>query len=127
MISKIGFIVLAIISCVSLYALDYLLKQDQQESSEQLHSFVNQTHEIAKSKSEARQKLEVQLMGEIARCQKNALQTHNAYVQLIHKAAPMKNGQPIIASEIIGDAASILTGEMSECKKTFDQRLQEGM
>ena len=122
MISKIGLIALALISCGLIYMLDYFLNQDKKDSAEQLHAFVQQTHQIGKD----REKFEMQLMSDIASCQKEALMTHNMYVDLIHKVASNNEEHPYISSKIIGDAANILERQISKCKKTYESRLNEG-
>ncbi len=127
MISKIGLIALALISFGCLYMLDYFLHQDQKNSSEQLHAFVQQSQEMTKAQALAREKFEMQLMSDIARCQKEALQTHNLYVDLIRKVASTKDEHPYISTDVIGDAAGILEHQISKCKKAYDSRLLDGI
>jgi hypothetical protein len=127
MISKVGLIALALISFGCLYMMDYFLHQDQKNSAEQLHAFVKQSQEMTKAQALAREKFEMQLMSDIARCQKEALQTHNLYVDLIRKVATTKDEQPRISTDVIGDAAGILEHQISKCKKTYDLRLLEGI
>ena len=126
MIAKIGFVALVLISCGTLYLLDYYLKQDQEENSQQLHSFVQQTRELAKAKISAKEKFEMQLTTDIAHCQENALKTYSAYSLLIQKIAPLKHGEPLIPQVILHNATDLLAQENTECKKTYDARLQEG-
>lgn len=107
--------------------LDYFLHQDQKNSSEQLHAFVQQSQEMTKAQALAREKFEMQLMSDIARCQKEALQTHNLYVDLIRKVASTKDEHPYISTDVIGDAAGILEHQISKCKKAYDSRLLDGI
>ena len=127
MIAKIGFVVLVLISSGTLYLLDYILKQDQDENSKQLHSFVKQTREEAEAKVAAKEKFEMQLMTDLAHCQENAKKRNDDYLSLIQKAAPRKHGELIISSDILNDAALFLTNEKADCKKTYDDRLREGI
>jgi hypothetical protein len=106
--------------------LDYFINQDNKESAEQLHAFVQQSQQMTKAQSLAKEKFEMQLMSDIARCQKDALLTHNLYVDLIHKVASNKGEHPDISPEVIGDAANILERQISKCKKIYDTRLIEG-
>lgn len=107
--------------------LDYSTNQDNKESAEHLHAFVQQSQQMTKVQSSAREKFEMQLMSDIARCQKEALLTHNLYVNLIHKIASSKDERPDISIAVIGDAASILEHQISKCKQSYDTRLAEGM
>jgi hypothetical protein len=127
MISKIGLIALALISFGCLYMLDYYLHQDQKNTTEQLHAFVQQSQEMTKAQALAREKLEMQLMSDIALCQKEALQTHNLYVDLIRKAASTRDEHSNISTDVIGDAAGILEHQIYKCKKAYDSRLLEGI
>jgi len=122
MITKLGLIALTLISLGLFYLLDYYLVQDKKDNAEQLHAFVQQTQYMSK----AREKYEMQLMSDIASCQKEALMTHNLYVDLIRKVASTKDEQPHIPAKVIGDAASILEQQISKCKKIYDIRLHEG-
>ena len=130
MIAKIGFVALVLISCGTLFLLDYYLKQDQEENTQQLHTFVQQTREIAKAKISAKEQFEMRLMTDIAHCQDNALKTYNAYILLLEQTIPIKhgapNGVPKIPKEILDQATALLADEKAECKKNYDARLQEG-
>lgn len=126
MIAKIGFVALVLISCGTLFLLDYYIKQDQEENTQQLHNFVQQTHEIAKAKSSAKEKFEMQLTTDLAHCQDNVLKTNNAYILLIQQVAPIKHGVAKISNEVLDKAAALLADEKAECKKSYDARLQEG-
>lgn len=125
MVAKIGFVLLVLISCGALYLLDYYLKQDQEDNSQQLHSFVQHTRELAQSKIDAKEKFEIQVTSELAHCQEKALKTYNAYIVLIQNAAPVKHGLPVIPQTILDDASMLLTDENAECKKTYDAKLRE--
>jgi hypothetical protein len=125
MILKIGLIALALFSGGALYMLDFLYNQDQKESSEQLRAFVRQTNKLSKDQNLEKEKIKSQIMAEIARCQKDALETHNAYVALINKVSSRKNSRSDNSTEIVGDAANILNNQISKCKKEYDARLLE--
>jgi hypothetical protein len=127
MISKIGLIALALISFGCLYMLDYYLHQDQKNTTEQLHAFVQQSQEMTKTQALAREKFEMQLMSDIARCQKEALETHNLYVDLIRKVTSSKDERHYASSDVIGDAAGILERQIYKCKKAYDSRLLDGI
>lgn len=127
MIAKIGFVVLVFISCGTLYMLDFYLKQDQEENTKQLHTFVQQTRNVALAKTSAREKFEMQLMTDLARCQENAQKTFNNYHNLIQKAAPNKHGEPVISNEVLNEATSLLANEKTDCKKSYDTRLHDGI
>ena len=122
MVTKLGLIALILISCGLFFLLDYFLNQDKKNNVEQLHAFVQQNQHITK----AREKYEMQLMSDIASCQKEALLTHNLYVDLIHKVASNKDEHSHVPAKIIGDAASILEQQISKCKIIYDTRLLEG-
>src|ERR1035438_6717952 len=104
MIAKIGFVMLVLISCGTLYMLDFYLKQDQEENTKQLHSFVQQTRDVALAKTSAREKFEMLLMTDLARCQESAQKTFDNYHNLIQKAAPNKHGEPFIPKEVLNEA-----------------------
>ncbi len=125
MILKVGLIVLALFSGGVLYMLDFLYNQDQKESSEQIRAFVRQTNKLTKDQNLEKDKIKAQLMSEIARCQKDALETHNSYVALINKVSARKNDSSDNSTEIVGDAANILNNQISKCKKAYDARLLE--
>jgi hypothetical protein len=125
MILKIGLIALALFSGGALYMLDFLYNQDQKENSEQLRAFVRQTNKLTKDQTLEKEKIKKQLMSEIARCQKDALETHNSYVALINKVASRKNSRSDNSAELVGDAANILNIQISNCKKAYDERLLE--
>ncbi len=125
MILKVGLIVLALFSGGVLYMLDFLYNQDQKESSEQIRAFVRQTNKLTKDQNMEKDKIKAQLMSEIARCQKDALETHNSYVALINKVSARKNDSSDNSTEIVGDAANILNNQISKCKKAYDARLLE--
>ena len=126
MIAKIGFVALVLISCGTLYLLDYYLKLDQEENTKQLHNFVQQTRETAKTKVSARERFELELTTDVAHCHEYVLNTYNSYIQLLKKAAPIKHGEPFIPNEILDEAAALLAEEKAECKKTYDTRLLKG-
>jgi hypothetical protein len=125
MILKIGLIALALFSGGVLYMLDFLYNQDQKESSEHLRTFVRQTSKLSKDQNLEKEKIKTQIMSEIARCQKDALETHNSYVALINKAASRKNSRSDNSTEIVGEAANILNSQIAKCKKEYDARLLE--
>src|ERR1035438_1210257 len=114
MIAKIGFVILVLISCGTLYMLDFYLKQDQEENTKQLHTFVQQTRDVALAKTSAKEKFEMQLMTDLAHCQESASKTYNNYLGLIQKAAPIRRGEPIIAKDILNEAAKLQANEKSE-------------
>jgi hypothetical protein len=126
MITKIGFVALALIAWGTLFLLDYYLKQDQEENTRQLHAFVQQTRDQAKARSSAREQFETQLLNDATRCQDNSIKIHNAYVDLIVKVAPKKHGQTIMPSEILEQANSFLSDKKTECRNIYDERLREG-
>jgi hypothetical protein len=126
MIAKIGFVTLVLISCGSLFLLDYYIKQDQEENSKQLHNFVQQNHEKEKKQTFERRRFELQLTTNFTYCSENARKTYNAYIQLIQKAAPIKHGETVISKEILDEAATLLVEEKARCKKVYDNRMQEG-
>ncbi len=126
MIAKIGFVALVLISCGTLYLLDYYLKLDQEENTKQLHNFVQQTRETEKSKVSARERFELDLTTDVAHCHEDALNTYNSYIRLIKKVAPTKNGEPYISKEVLDEAAALLVEEKNECKNIHDTRLREG-
>jgi len=127
MIAKIGFVILVLFSCGTLFLLDYYLKQDQEENSKQLHYFVQQTRDVAKAKSTAKEKFEMQIMTDLAHCQDNAQQTYNKYISLIQRVAPNKNGKPAIPMDIQYEATSLQAYTKAECTRTYDTRMNEGI
>jgi sensor c-di-GMP phosphodiesterase-like protein len=123
MILKVGLIALALFSGGVLYMLDFLYNQDQRENSEQLRSFVRLTTKLTMDQNLEKEKIKMQLMTEIAQCQKEAMETHNAYVALINRVAFRNNDSPDNSTEIVGQAATILNNQVSKCKKAYDARL----
>ena len=126
MITKISFVLLALIAWGSLFLLDYYLKQDQVESTRQLHDFVQQTREQEKARSAAKKQFELQLLADANRCEENAIKFHNAYVDLIRNAAPTKHEKTFMPSKILEQANSLLSEKKTECKNTYDERLRRG-
>jgi|GEM_PF-2253075 hypothetical protein len=132
MITKIGFIILALIAWGSLFLLDYYLKQDQVESTRQLHDFVQQARDQEKARTTARKKFELQLLADYSHCEESAVKFHNAYVDLIREAAPIKQAAPIkrepapVPGNILERANSLLSDKKTECKIIYDERLREG-
>ncbi len=127
MVAKIGFVLLVLITSGILYLLDYYLKQDQEENSKQLHSFVQQTRNVAKAMASAKEKFEMELMTDLAHCQDSAVKTNTDYLGLIIKVVPIKHGQPVIPPEVLDEAANLLLNEKADCKRIYDSRLKEGV
>jgi hypothetical protein len=127
MIAKIGFVMLVLISCGTLYMLDFYIKQDQEENSKQLHSFVQQTRDIALAKTSAKERFESQLVTDLARCQDNALKAYNNYLGLIRKSAHSKHGAPAIPEDILRQAVTLQTNQKNDCKNIYDTKIREGI
>jgi hypothetical protein len=127
MIAKISFVLLVLITSGTLFMLDYYLKQDQEENSKQLHSFVQQTRNTAKAMSSAKERFEMELMTNLAHCQDDAVKTNSDYLGLILKIVPKKHGQPVMPPEVLDEAAGLLLSEKAECKNTYNSRLKEGI
>jgi hypothetical protein len=127
MIAKIGFVMLVLISCGTLYLLDFYIKQDQEENSKQLHSFVQQTREIGLAKTSAKERFEMQLMTDLAHCQENALKNYNNYLSLIQKVAQDKHGTSVIPEDILSQAITLQSNQKTECKNIYDTRLHDGI
>jgi hypothetical protein len=127
MIAKIGFILLVMITSGTLFLLDYYLKQDREENSKQLHSFVQQTRNVAKAMSSAKEKFEMELITDLARCEDSATKTNIDYLALMLKVVPSKHGQPYMPPEVIDEAAGLLLNEKADCKKIYQNRLKEGI
>ncbi len=126
MVARIGFVLLVLISSGTLFLLDYYLKQDQEENTKQLHSFVQQTRNVAKAMSTAKEKFEMELMTDLAHCQENAAKSNRDYLGLLMKVVPNKRGQPMPA-DVLDEAAGLLMSEKAECKATYDTRMGEGV
>jgi hypothetical protein len=126
MIAKIGFVLLVLISSGTLFMLDYYLKQDQAENSKQLHSFVQQTRNAAKAMTTAKEKFEMELMTDLARCQEKAAKSNRDYLGIMLKAVPLKHGQSL-PPVVLEEAAGLLMSEKAECVVTYDSRLNAGI
>jgi hypothetical protein len=126
MIIRIGIVLLALIAGGTLFALDYLIKQDQKESAEQMHQVMQQTRAAAQTRAEAKARFESQLLASLSDCQANALKTHYDYVGLIQKAVNRKRAKSAIPEDILDEAAELQSSARAECKNYYDKRLIEG-
>jgi hypothetical protein len=126
MITKIGIFILILIAGSTLYFLDFLNKQDLEETAKQMHQTVQQVRAEAKARQETKVRFESQTLSSFTDCEATAIKTYYDYVNLIQKAVPIKRGQAIIPDEILVEAAKLVESAKSDCKKAYEKRLQEG-
>jgi len=126
MIIRIGIVLLALIAGSALFALDYLIKQDQQESAEQMRQAMQQTRAAAQTRAEAKARFESQLLASLSACQATALKAHSDYVGLIQKAVSRKRAKSAIPQDILDEATVLQESAKTECKNYYDKRLIEG-
>ena len=107
--------------------MDYYSKQYQAETNTEMRLFFKQTREAGRAKSEATDRIKIQLLADLSRCQSNAAKTNSNYLQLIQKHLTNKSAKALQNNSITDEANVLLNNMRNECRAIYDEKMKEGM